>query len=275
MCRHKFPEVIDKDVGTGNPLPVELAPNGFSPAGVGEGEVQALFVEVVPVRAGDDVSQRIGEVVGYHFGVTGCARGEIEQRGVVVGVGQGGTLEGGGGFDAGMEIEPAFGYGGTYRHAVLQRGGVGDRAVDVPDDGCCAYGDNHLYVGRVAAVDDVFLGEQVGGGYAHGSDFVQCDNREPELIAAFEYEHHHVAAFDAERQEKRGGLVAFALDVGKGEVDVVVFLVGPAKGFFVGRDAGPFVYDVVSEVEILGYVYVEVFDEIFLRGKFRLFQKFL
>ena len=138
-----------------------------------------------------------------------------------------------------------------------------------------AYGDNHLYIGGVAAVYDVFFGEQVGGRYAHGAYLVQGDDGEPEFIAAFEYEHHHVAALDAQRLEKRGRLVALSLDVGKGEIDVAVFFVGPAEGLFVRGYASPFVDDVVSEVEIFGYVYMEVFDEIFLRGEVCLFQKFL
>lgn len=43
------------------------------------------------------------------------------------------------------------------------------------------------------------------------------------------------------------------------------------SAFFSRGDAGPFVYDIVSEVEIFGYIYTEVFDEIFLGGEFRLF----
>ena len=82
VCRDKFIEVVDKDIGSGNPLSVEFSPHGFSPAGVGQGKVQALFVEIVPVRPGNDVSQRIGEVVSHHLGVSGGTRGEVEQGGV-------------------------------------------------------------------------------------------------------------------------------------------------------------------------------------------------
>ena len=100
---------------------------------------------------------------------------------------------------------------------------------------------------------------------------MQGDDREPEFVTAFEYKHDHVAPFYSQWEEKSGGFVALAFDVGKCEIDVVVLFIGPAKRFFLRGDAGPFVYDIVSEVEIFGYIYTEVFNEIFLGGEFRLF----
>ena len=38
-CGSEFLVVVYKYVGAGNPLSVELAPHGFSPTGVGNGEV--------------------------------------------------------------------------------------------------------------------------------------------------------------------------------------------------------------------------------------------
>ena len=37
--RNEFVEVVDKDIGAGDPLAVKFSPYGFSPAGIGEGEV--------------------------------------------------------------------------------------------------------------------------------------------------------------------------------------------------------------------------------------------
>lgn len=77
--------------------------------------------------------------------------------------------------------------------------------------------------------------------------------------------------FIPNERKKAAGLIALSFDVGKREIDMVVLFIGPAKRFFLRGDAGPFVYDIVSEVEIFGYIYTEVFDEIFLGGEFRLF----
>ena len=38
---------------------------------IGNGEVQAVFVQVVPETSGNDVPQRIREVVRHHFGFAG------------------------------------------------------------------------------------------------------------------------------------------------------------------------------------------------------------
>ena len=94
---------------------------------------------------------------------------------------------------------------------------------------------------------------------------MEGDNREPKLETAFEDEHHHVAVADAQRLEVGGRFVALAFDVGKGKVDAFAPVVGPEQGLLVGLDAGPFVYDVIPEVEILGYLYLEILHEVFLR----------
>ena len=120
--RNEFVEVVDKNIGAGYPLAVEFSPYGFPPTGVGKGEVQAFLIEVVPVRAGNDVSQRIGKVMGDHFGVACRAGCEIKQRRIIVGIGQCRTLERCSGFNACVEIEPAFGYFGADRYAVFQCG---------------------------------------------------------------------------------------------------------------------------------------------------------
>ena len=47
-CGSEFLVVVYKDVGSGYPLSVQLAPYGFTPARIGNGEVQAVYVQVVP-----------------------------------------------------------------------------------------------------------------------------------------------------------------------------------------------------------------------------------
>ena len=59
------------------------------------------------------------------------------------------------------------------------------------------------------------------------TELVESHNREPKLVVALEYQHHHVAASDTERLEERCRAVALALDVGKCELYLLSPVVGP------------------------------------------------
>jgi hypothetical protein len=52
----EFVEVIDKDVGAGEPLPVEFAPHSLPPPGIGKGKMKRGLIKVMPVFSGDDMS---------------------------------------------------------------------------------------------------------------------------------------------------------------------------------------------------------------------------
>ena len=55
-CRGKLLVVVDEDIGSGNPLSVEFSPYRFSPAGIGNGEVKTVLVQVVPKTTGNDMT---------------------------------------------------------------------------------------------------------------------------------------------------------------------------------------------------------------------------
>ena len=265
--------VVDEDVGAGYPLAVELAPYSLAPARVGDGEVEAVGLQVVPDVARDDVSQRISEVVGHHLGFARGAAGEVHQRDVVVGVGVFGLDEGCGGLDALVEVFVAFGHLGTYADQTLHAGRLRHGGGDVVGDDRFARADNHLDVCSVATVDDIFLREQVGGGDDDGAQLVEGHDAEPELVAALQDEHHHVAAADAEALEVAGRHVGIALHVAEAELTVLALVVGPEQGGFVGLLGGPSVDDVVAEVEVLGYIYLQVVNEVLLGCKCGLLEK--
>ena len=121
--------VVYKDVGSGYPLSVQLAPYGFTPARIGNGEVQAVFVQVVPETSGNDVPQRIREVVRHHFGFAGSAAGEVHQRNIVVAVGMLRSCERGGIGNAFVEVLKTFGYLRAYADQLLTLGESGMAAV--------------------------------------------------------------------------------------------------------------------------------------------------
>ena len=56
VSRRKLLVVVDEDVRSGNPLSVEFSPYSFSPTGIGNGEVQAVLVQVVPKTTGNDMT---------------------------------------------------------------------------------------------------------------------------------------------------------------------------------------------------------------------------
>ena len=166
-----------------------------------------------------------------------------------------------------MEVFKSLGYFGAYAHQALYAGRLGHGGGDVVGDDRLAGTYYHLDVGSVATVHDIFLCQQVGGGDNDGAQLVQGHDAEPEFIAAFQNEHHHVAVSDAEALEIAGRHVGVTLHVGKGKLAVFAFIVGPKQGRFVGLFGSPGVYDVVAEVEVLGDIYFQVFFEVLLGCK--------
>ena len=71
--------IIYEYICSGNPLSVELSPHCFSPAGVGNGEMEAVFFQIVPETTGYDMPQWISEVVCNHLRLSGCSAGEVHQ----------------------------------------------------------------------------------------------------------------------------------------------------------------------------------------------------
>ena len=75
-------KVVDEDGCLTQPLTVELAPQGLCPAGIGNGQVQAVGIHLMPVFCGDKVTQWVLVVVGGQLGIAGGAGGEEHQHGI-------------------------------------------------------------------------------------------------------------------------------------------------------------------------------------------------
>ena len=71
--------VIYEDVCSGNPLSVKFSPYRFSPTCIRNGEMEAVFREIMPETTCYDMSQWVGKVVCYHFRFTGSTRSEVHQ----------------------------------------------------------------------------------------------------------------------------------------------------------------------------------------------------
>ena len=90
FCKHrqyvrrvKAVEIVNKGRRFTQPLPVKLAPHSLCPACIGNGKVQTVRVNVVPVFRGVKMPERVFIVVRRNFRVTACARCEEHKHKVV------------------------------------------------------------------------------------------------------------------------------------------------------------------------------------------------
>ena len=159
--------------------------------------MQAFFVEVVPIFGGDDMSQRVAEIVCHHFGFATGAAGEIHQRYVAFFVHHFRANKGGGVLHAGIIVVPAFGHVRAYRDVVLHRGAARRGFANVLKHFFVAHRHYGAYGGGFTPILDVGIGEQMGGGNGYGAQFVKGSDGKPKLITALHNQHHHIAAADA------------------------------------------------------------------------------
>ena len=73
-------DVVDEYARADDPLAVEFPPRALAPAGIGDRQVEIVWVQVVPHLPGDEVPQGIGVIVDHHLGLTGGAGGEEDQQ---------------------------------------------------------------------------------------------------------------------------------------------------------------------------------------------------
>ena len=243
-------KVVDEDRRRGEPLPIELAPDRLHPACLGDGQVQIVRVDVVPVAGGDDVRHRVGVVVDDHLGHARRAGGEVEEQRVVPG-----------GLDP-LEVpvvlfellrigEPAL------PPAADDKLGVDPvilpaRLVDILGDVALARADAGGDASRLEAVNEVVGGQQVGGGHADRAELVEREDGEPELIVPFQHQQDHVALFDAVVGEHLGAFVGIELHLAEGEHPLLPRHVAPDHGAAVRLEAGDLVHHVVGKVEVIG-----------------------
>ena len=250
--------VVDEHGGPGEPLAVELAPHGLAPSRVGHGEVDAVGGQVVPEDTRGEVAQGIEVVVGHHLGLSAGAAGEVDEHRVL-----------------------ALGHGlallaeGVDGHEHLHRGAVGHGGEYLAGDVLVVGADDGLDAGPLVAVYDVVLGEHVGGGYGHGAQLVEGEHAEPPLVVPLEDEHHLVAMAYAEALEVGGGAVGLVFQLREGGSHFLAPLAGPEEGELVGVLLCPRVHHVVGEVEVLGYLEVQVSLVVLLGGEAGLREKSL
>ena len=90
LCKHwqyirriKTVKIVNKGCRLAQPLPVKLAPHSLCPARIGNGKVQTVGVNIVPVFRGVKMPERVFIVVRRNFRVAACAGGEEHKHKVV------------------------------------------------------------------------------------------------------------------------------------------------------------------------------------------------
>ncbi len=251
------------------PLAIKLAPDSLAPSRVGHGEMKRPLMQVVPKHTRGEMAQGIKVVVGDHLRLAAGAAGEIHQHGILVGIDKRRTDKAGRLAPLSLPVVEPLGYGLAvvgHRDECLHRGTLRHglphllshiRVIDT-DDG--------LHTGPRVAVDDVVLGEHVGGRNDYGANLVERQHDDPPLIAPLEDEHDGIVLADAQREEIRGRLVRLLLELSVGGAYLVTQVVGPEDGELVGSFLSPHIHDVVGKIEILRndklQVLVIVFDRL-------------
>ena len=263
IVRVEAVEIVHKERRPAQPLAIELAPAALRPAAIRRGEVDGVFIQIVPEAPGDDVSQRIGEAVRHHLGHARGARGEVHQHDVVVRVGPRGQSGRGARFlhHAG-KIQETFARSAQAGrgHAAFLRGGKRVLAHLV-----LAHADHQLCLGSGDAVGNILLLQLRGGRNLDAAQLHQAQRDRPVFPAALEQQDHHIALLQPQRLERVCGLVRKAAKIAKGEDALLLRLVRPDHGALVGGQARVFIHHIVSEIEVLRHRIIIIGEEILQR----------
>ena len=184
LLRIKAVKVVDENACLAQPLAVELAPGGLCPPGVGNGQMQAVGVDPMPVFCGDKVTQGILVVMGRQLGIAGGAGGEEHQHWIVA---AGGIL--GTGKVTGeqrvllVKAAPAF-PAAVYDDLMLQHRALGCGGIHLVCHIAVGGAEDGLHVAGLEAVCKVLFQQLVGGRDRHSAQLMQTQHRKPILIVA-------------------------------------------------------------------------------------------
>ena len=259
LCEHgkdflfvKAVKVVDKYGTLAQPLTVELAPQGLAPAGIGDGEMQAIPLATVPIFCGDIVPQSVGVLVGSHLRIAGGAGGEEHQGGIVTAAGILRTDKFSGEvFELLVEVVPALPMS-IHKNLMLDLrtvgggslsnlGGIAICGAEQSGNACC-----------IEAVLKVMLLQLVGGGNGNSTDFMQGNHSKPELVVPLQNQHYLVSPLDAQRGQIVGCLVGIMLDLPEGKPSLLFIPIHMEHGQLIGVFLGDLIHDIKAEVEMLG-----------------------
>ncbi|OQC19943.1 MAG: hypothetical protein BWX70_03293 [Verrucomicrobia bacterium ADurb.Bin070] len=232
--------------------------------------MQAALNTPLPIFGGDQVSERIEEIVAHHLGHAGGTGGEVEQHDVAgTGLTRAVCLVQRVGCrrHAGIEIQPVPAgaarphYGaqadldlcGRLIHRLAQRGLV--------------HRDDRLHTGGLDPVRHILLHELRRRGNGDRAQPAEPQQREPELVAPPQHQHHGVALADPHRLKNMGGAHAFARDLGHREDPLAPLVVAPHQRTTVRVCCRDLVNHIERKIEAFRHVHRERAAKFLLRGE--------
>ena len=223
----EFLMVIHKNRGTGKPLPIELSPYSLAPTRIGNGKMNAVFMQVVPKDTCGEMAQRIEKIVCHHLRLTACSAGEIHKHGVLVAVHMLRTNKGWRLCTFLVPIVEAFRNDGTNGNKSLDGRTFRHGLLNLLENVGFTRTDNSLHTGPLVTIYDVVLGKHVSGRNCHGTNLMQRQHGKPPLVMAFENQHHLIVVPNTELCQVGSNAVRFLLDVLKGKPKLFTLFVCP------------------------------------------------
>ena len=247
-------DVVDEEAGPDDPLAEVVAPQILAPAGIRDGHVQVVRLEVVPEFRGDLVTERIGVVVHHHLGILARTAGEDQQHR------RAGT---GPDFDRTLDrvarkravrtgdfspVADPVGAFAIHQQPDGQRGAVVVDLVELVS--VFRVGDDHFEFAVADSMLNVLAGQQRRGGALHRAELDQRQREDPPLRQPGQHDEDAVSGGDAELDQQIGRLIGELAHIVEGEPLLLPLLVGPDHRELIAVASGPFVDDVVAEVVV-------------------------
>ncbi len=212
MVLHLFKDVLGDETikiiseygAFAEPLPIDFAPCRLRPAGIGDGEVQAVLVYHMPKTSRGDMAEGVSKVVQNHLGIARRA-GSEEHKHVIIAacIGTGEVFVSR--FNKGIEIEEIAAFGcdiilsvrGASKHYTLNCGALGESFEDVFGGLVIGGCDNSLYLRRIEAIGEILFKKLVRCGDNNRAELMDCEDGVPELVVAAHSKENLVALADA------------------------------------------------------------------------------
>ena len=152
----------------------------------------------------------------------------------------------------------------SYRDAMADGRAVSACLLHVIDNDRVATSHDTRYSCHVATVDDILIGKHVCSRYSHCSELMQSQHGVPPFESSLENQHYSVASFDSYALQERGTLVADILQSAVCDIFFSASIVYPNQCVFLRLLSSVSVNDVVTEIEILRYVYLKIAHEVLI-----------
>ena len=210
--------------------------------------MQTIRVDIMPVLGGHDMGNRIGMVMADHLGISGRTGSKVQKQ--CIGCQRLHPLRHRRGlFDHRIKRQPAFPLTADNKPGADIRI-ILHRTFHMLADIVLSTGDNRRHAGTLEPVQEIFGGQQMGCRNRNCAQLMQSQNRKPELVMPFEYQHDPVTAADTLFLKKGCGTGSVLADLSKGEAALFTRDIAPDHSAALRFIAGDLIDYIVSEIKV-------------------------